>query len=498
MDRKDVKSLLLLLLLFAASRAVLYHVRPFFYDEPLQSFMQFLDPEILRSDLLQGLLHMHSQPPLFNLLLGLVLKGAPQGYDLIVFASMYFILGAMVAVLTFGLMRSFGVSRAVSLILTLALVHSPLMLKAERWLYYGLPLAALLCAMAVTVHRFAQTGKSKWFAISLLLAAVVVLTRSFYHLIVWMGPIAVFLLYLTTRRAPDRVRLHTALTLIFVLAAGSLYVRNYVWLGMFTSSTWQGGNLFGMTAYVAADEKERLLAEGKITPLVGIYRWAPPQAFIDYYGTAPHTGIEVLDAPWKRNGYGNWNNLIYPRASQEYQRNAVTLVKEYPAKYALAVLNALYIFFGNKNDRFFWEFDDWGTLRTDSILRSMADVSVIYLVPLIGLAVFVTALYAWTRRLISGLRSFDDPSTRAGTALSAFALFNILYAFGISSLLELKENCFYRIPIDPFLAVGVGLFVDGIFRRARAKPPIPFSACATAPTGMPQGKPQEWGSELDS
>ena len=40
--------------------------------------MQYLDPLLLKSDLLKSLFYLHSQPPIFNLFLGIVLKLSQQ------------------------------------------------------------------------------------------------------------------------------------------------------------------------------------------------------------------------------------------------------------------------------------------------------------------------------------------------------------------------------------------------------------------------------------
>ena len=48
-----------------------------FISTPLSFAYQYLDPVLLKSDLLRSLLYLHSQPPLFNLFLGTVLKVSP-------------------------------------------------------------------------------------------------------------------------------------------------------------------------------------------------------------------------------------------------------------------------------------------------------------------------------------------------------------------------------------------------------------------------------------
>ena len=59
---------------FVISR-VAYRIAGVRFDTtPLERFWQFVDPVLLQDRLVESLLHLHSQPPLFNLGLGLVLK----------------------------------------------------------------------------------------------------------------------------------------------------------------------------------------------------------------------------------------------------------------------------------------------------------------------------------------------------------------------------------------------------------------------------------------
>src|SRR5262245_61176470 len=43
---------------------------------PLDEYLQYLDPVLLRTRLLESVYYLHMQPPLFNLFLGLVLKAS--------------------------------------------------------------------------------------------------------------------------------------------------------------------------------------------------------------------------------------------------------------------------------------------------------------------------------------------------------------------------------------------------------------------------------------
>jgi hypothetical protein len=73
---------------FIAGRGWAHVLGMRFDDTPLEFYWQFLDSDILRHDLLRGVLDLHAQPPLFQLFVGGVLKLVP-GHATSVFAAAY-------------------------------------------------------------------------------------------------------------------------------------------------------------------------------------------------------------------------------------------------------------------------------------------------------------------------------------------------------------------------------------------------------------------------
>lgn len=145
----------------------------------------YLDPEILRHELLRGLADLHAQPPVFNAFLGVVLKLAGSHANA-VFAASYEL---MAAGLSAGLAWLFALHPT-------SIVHG-------HWLFYTLPVQLLLVAGAVVLVRFVDGGRARsayafvWFAARLLL------TRSLYH-VVWLVAVLAGLAVGAARRASVR------------------------------------------------------------------------------------------------------------------------------------------------------------------------------------------------------------------------------------------------------------------------------------------------------
>src|SRR5216117_828059 len=91
-------SLLVLVVAFITSRVFyLFYLNVRFDADPLDYFLQFADPQLLKDDLIRSIFYMHGQPPLFNLFLGLVLKLFPETYALL-FHLVYLTLGLLFAI----------------------------------------------------------------------------------------------------------------------------------------------------------------------------------------------------------------------------------------------------------------------------------------------------------------------------------------------------------------------------------------------------------------
>ena len=76
-----------------------------FNADTLTSFWQFIDPLLLKTELFKSLYYLHSQPPLFNCFLGVILKLFPDSFAA-VFQWIYLLIGLIFSVSLFKLMSS--------------------------------------------------------------------------------------------------------------------------------------------------------------------------------------------------------------------------------------------------------------------------------------------------------------------------------------------------------------------------------------------------------
>ena len=147
---------------FAVSRLVAAAAGVRFDDSVLRGTRltdkwQLLDVHLLRTDLIESVWHLNSQPPLYNLYGGLLLW-LPTGLRHPFETACGLALGLVIVLCTYHLLLELTVPRGVALGVTLVgVVASPAYLLYENWLDYAEPTAALGTFAAWCLVRYLRT-----------------------------------------------------------------------------------------------------------------------------------------------------------------------------------------------------------------------------------------------------------------------------------------------------------------------------------------------------
>jgi hypothetical protein len=209
--------------MFAASRLCGWHAGVRFDAQPLLDYWQFLDPQELRGHLLRSLFYLHSQPPLFNLFLGVGLKlfQNPAPFFWLAFLAA----GAGLHLSLYALCRLIGVPRLGAAAAASLFALSPASILFENLLFYTYPAAALVVMAALFVGgAFEGRDLHLWAFMGALCALT--LTLSLFQL---LFPVAWAGLLLAVRGQPRRRKVLVLGPLL--LLAALPYVRTRRSLG---------------------------------------------------------------------------------------------------------------------------------------------------------------------------------------------------------------------------------------------------------------------------
>ncbi|HVW62240.1 MAG TPA: hypothetical protein VHC48_19450, partial [Puia sp.] len=126
---------LVLLAVFILSRILVAFVPIDMDQTALYRYWQYLDVITLKEHLLQGIWYDHTQPPMFNLFLGIVLKVAGSAAP-VAFQVIFKIFTLLNAWLLLGILKKVTRHPYLPLLLTLVYLLSPATIIFENELFY--------------------------------------------------------------------------------------------------------------------------------------------------------------------------------------------------------------------------------------------------------------------------------------------------------------------------------------------------------------------------
>lgn len=469
---------------FVASRlgAHLAGVR---YDAALLPVaLQHLDVDQLRDRLLESLWYQHSQPPLFNLLIGLVYKFSPLSPER-TFHLLWLVLGAVLVVVVFTLLRDLGVPRWAAVVATVVITCSPTVLLYENWASYEYPLAVAITAIALAALRYARSGAWSWLIALVVLAGGCVLTRALLNPLWYVGLIA---LVLVARRPPRWLPALAVVAVPLVLVAG-LMVKNQVLFGSFSTSSWLGWNLQRVTIdELPQGDRDQLIADGTLSPMAAYAVFLPIEK---YDGVTPpctpaHPDVPVLADPVKHNGPGNFNNECYVPITNEALRNAVKAARARPGGTARAIVGSFQIW-GESASQYAFVYDNrlkidgYDTAYRQLVLLDLpwdppVKTNAGWWIPIgtpggrwrISLTVVLASLAAVVVGVRGGWRVLRRRADPVDVALAAIG-FTVLTVTIVGNVFEIGENNRFRFIVEPITFVVAAWLLTRAWQLGRAR-----------------------------
>jgi len=450
-----------------------------FDHTPLFGFGQVLEVLLLKNRLIESLFYLHSQPPLFNGFLGIILKTFP-GFEPLAFASIYHLFGFVFYLILYKIMRELEVRESLAFIISTIFIISPSAILYENWLFYTFPVAFLTLSSSLALLLFIKKNNFKYSLLFFSLLALLALLRQTFHPVYVLAIAAVMFFYL--KNARRNIVLGSIFPICVIFA---LLIKNFIIFGTLTSS-WFGMNFANITIkYIPDDKKISLVREGKLDKISLIIPFWNPPGYYDI--TKPHKpfGIPVLDIEETSTKNINFNNYDYINISRLYFVESVKAIKYAPEYYLKNVAAAFYLYFRSPSDyRYFYNENrnkiDWYdrifntcvyfqtgvyTPLTNPekigvkfngirpILFKYVGVFSIFLLP--GLLIF-TMIYL--KRNFSDLR----PSTKI---VLLYLIINILLVTLMGNLIEVGENNRFRYEIEPLFYVLAGFLVEVLLSK---------------------------------
>lgn len=446
--------------IFLVVHGLYFRVGVRFQTDPLQDYWQYLDQELLRTRLGESLFYLHTQPPLFNLFLGLVLKSTD--HPLTVLHGLYLGMGLALYLCLYALMREFRISRGVAVATATLFLVSPSFVLYEHWLYYAFPVALALVVSVLCLSRLLRTGSAG--AIAGFVTSLLVLcgTWSLFHLLYFVLAVA---LAVRLRRGSSR-RIIAAAALPFLLVL-SVYVKNQVVFGQFTASTWMGMNFWAFTGdQVSLEVRRQMVSDGRLSPVSVVPRFSELKLYpAAYQQPTGYEAVPALATPYKKSGRTNYNHIAYVAISACYMRDAWVLLRVNPKAPVHAMQSAWGTYFRSSTDYPFLKrqpierwIEWWDRLVYGQIsYRRLVVPGIVSSHPIclfLWLGLTLSIAYGLCIGMGRGRGRDFAPEQRAGVL---FLCGNILYVAVVGNMFENGENNRFRFATDPLSVVLLGL-----------------------------------------
>jgi hypothetical protein len=453
-------------------------------SEDLGGQWQLLDLRVLSNAPLRGVWLLHTQPPAFNLLVGLIAWSPLPLPGTVLAVNIAAILG--IGLLLHGLLVRWGVGPVVAGVVVAISLLNPCLLSALQWGHYEILVGFTLVAALVAAHRFLEDPRLGTLLLATSMITLCGLIRSLFHPLWVIAAIAV----LVALRPLPRRYLVLALVIPTVIFGGWM-AKNLVLFDSATTSSWIGFNLQrGVVASMSRDDVRDDVADGKVSSLALESPWEPLRQYEPWTGSCEPHGHPATDRPEKELADGrrapNFNNVCYLPLYRQAQEDALHLVREHPGRYLSTRPYGMLTAFQPAQlgasaeetmiDRVYRPFllvtqvrisqDDWN-LPLFGVDHIDQDVSVTLL--LAGLAVAVRACIAGRRLARVGwAQRHEWPSHEVICLLVAATVVMVVVG---GSLLEFGENGRFRSSLDPLLIglpLGWGAIAVSRWWRQRA------------------------------
>lgn len=458
----------------------------------LENQWQLLPLDVLRDDPFGSVWHLHVQPPLWNLAVGVLDRWSPLSLAVSV-QLLLLVSGCVVAASLAAVLRAIGLGRGAALGITaLATINGPVLLAGFRP-QYELPVAAMLTGLLALAVRAAGPRSARTLVVASLVVTALALTRSIYHPV--LVPVVLAIVWRRHAAHVSRRAVLVAVAIPLVLLGGWL-VKNEVLFGRATLASWDGMNLLrAVSPAVDDDDLEQLRADGEIAldgfflPLDDYAQVVPPCT-----PSRDHPAVTVASrsivsgdddlAPVEE--VSNFNHECFLPVYDVARSDALAIARAHPDRWLLGRV---------------WALNNWFELPTprqpnDSPLGTVvAKVTTVTFggvahppIPsswdpfwvnhwtlslsiLAGTALLVVAAVRRLREL-RGTPSADATVMVLGAVLAGWTL-----AVGVVA--ELGEQARFRAPTDPIVMALAAVLVLRWWQRRRAvDPAVPASTDA--------------------
>ena len=255
-DNKYIKNwidnkFLFIILIFLISKIIIYQNFLQIHSN-FGSYWQLSDLSLLKNDLFNTIKYLHMQPPLWNLIVGLLLKISSGNYELAskIILNIHWIFSFFILLIIKYFCEEFQLNSLSKLIVYLIFIFHPSIIFYENIPYYPHLVMFLFTIMSLTIYKLQKTNIYKYeIYFYSIITILIYLISAFVPLLL----IAFFIIFrfwdnLNKRNNNFFIKLRNFLLILIISFIP--YLKNYFIFGTFTKGTWSGLQLSTTTTNI--------------------------------------------------------------------------------------------------------------------------------------------------------------------------------------------------------------------------------------------------------
>jgi hypothetical protein len=457
--------------LFVLTRSLVWAsgVRP---DDHVILLMQYLEVTLLQNDLAASLLYLHSQPPLWNGIIGLLLKasaGTPEVF-IVLYMVVSLTISLLIALMLFYTVDNIASSSRAALLCASFYIVFMSSVFYENVVHYFLFTAFLSTAMCFSAAILFQAKNVTRGQIAVVLyftsLLLLSLTWSLFHpIFVMMGGITICMLSYWRRRCVDGgVRFREILfgTIVSTVLAFVVPVKNAVIFNTFASSSWSGMNLASAVP-IKGDDFDWEMCDWKADPERYVGKADPSIKHPAVVELKKFSSIELGSF-----GSTNFNHSSFIERSKVCMAESLRAIKQHPLEYVKWVLRRMIWSNQRISDEYFLQPKEWKGIEKYISVKNWIYIRVgqhegysVYLVPLLALIMLYPAIFLMVikrKRLPAG-----------ALEVCIIAAVIITWVMTVAHAASDVEQQRMRFTIEPLYAIIAALGVCGFLGATRIK-----------------------------
>lgn len=405
-------------------------------------FWQHLEFLELKNHLLKSLLLLHSQPPLYNLIVGIIVKIFDTNF-LIALHWLNILLGATISAMLPTVFNTVLKSKKAALLCSTLIALHPSLFLYEAYMTYTLLSCFLVTLTCFLLAKYQKQKDKRYFFYFILIVNFLVLTRSLFHPL-FLVPILAMPFHLKLK---DRSQLLKGSLLISTLTV-SWCLKNLLIFGFFGTSSWAGFSLWKIASFnYSKSELEQ--AASLATNIDEIAINVPPFSKPSRYIELGYLSKDTLN----NQSQDNLNNSSIVAISKIYFKSAVALINFDRLHYLHNVYQA-YLRFCRPSSQFkhlvynnvkivMHEFIYSNLLQAQYITKRFYNS---WVSPILFALIPLSLLY-WLSIFICNKSKFVN------LEMQAFLTYLVGYTLFVSISFEIRENDRFKFIIEPMLWV---------------------------------------------